>query len=66
MKYLLRIDCNKIDFSNLGCIFYLHQYDQEMEIPTRESYLADGCAIPARSKRDANLDQKTSVTFLPR
>ena len=27
MKYLLRIDCNKIDFSNLGCIFYLHHLD---------------------------------------
>ena len=32
-----------------------------MEIPTSESYLADSSAIHARSKRDANLDQKSRI-----
>ena len=32
-----------------------------MEVPTSESYLADGSAIHARSKHDANLYQKSRI-----
>ena len=62
MKYLLRIDCNKIDFSNLGCIFYLHHLDgntNEWVLPRWQ--LCDPRTFQARCKSRPKISDRVAV-----